>query len=379
MRRSVAAAAAALALVPGCGGDDDGERASPPTVEKPPARGVHTPARPPVRNRGGPKVETVATGLETPWEIAFLPDRRALITERPGRVRLLSRDLKLRPQPVGEVEVAEFGEGGLLGIAVDPRFRRNRFVYLYRTTTGGNDIVRYRVKGVRLVDEAVIATDIDAAAIHDGGRIRFGPDGRLYFATGDAADDDQAQDEGSLNGKVLRMEPEAFRGQGGRPEVVSLGHRNPQGFDWHPRTRRLVASEHGPDGNDEVNVIREGANYGWPEVTGAEDGEFTAPAAVYPETIAPSGASFVTLPGSRWTGDLLIACLLGEQIRRVRLEGTRVAVNEPLLEGDFGRLRTVVEGPDGALFALTSNRDGRGSPREGDDRVLRIVPPSGRP
>jgi glucose/arabinose dehydrogenase len=375
MRRAAAAAVAVLVLLAGCGGDDE-KKASERTGENTPRTGVNTPAKPPARNPGEPEVETVATGLDTPWEIAFLPDRRALVTERPGRVRLLSRDLKLREEPVAEVEASELGEGGLLGIAVDPLFRKNRFVYLYRTTEEGNEVVRYRFREDGLTDEAVIADGIEAGPIHDGGRIRFGPDGRLYFATGDAGNDDSAQDQGSLNGKLLRMEPEAFRGDGGQPDLVSLGHRNPQGFDWNPRNGRLVASEHGPDANDEVNLIKQGANYGWPEATGEDHAGFTAPIAVYPESIAPSGASFVTLPGSEWSGDFLVACLVGEQIRRLRLGPQGVTVDEALFEGELGRMRTVVEGPDGALYVLTSNQDGRGTPREDDDRVLRIVPPS---
>jgi glucose/arabinose dehydrogenase len=379
--RRVVPLAVVLAALAGCGGDDEPERA-----EQPPPASTATDTRPPsedggsrlARNEGGPRVETVATGLDTPWEIAFLPDGRALVTERPGRVRLLSRDLKLRSEPVAQVaDVAEIGEGGLLGLAVDPEFERNRFVYLYRTTGGGNEVVRFRLDGERLEEDAVIADGIAAAAIHDGGRIHFGPDDRLYFTTGEAGQDQLAQDRGSLNGKVLRMGPDAYRGDGGRPEVFSLGHRNPQGFDWQPRSDRLVATEHGPDGDDEVNVLRRGANYGWPEARGEDHGDFTAPAAVYADSIAPSGGSFVSLPGSEWTGDFLFGALIGEQIRRIGFDGARVTTNEPLFEGDFGRVRTVVEGPDGALYALSSNEDGRGSPREGDDRILRIVPPAG--
>jgi glucose/arabinose dehydrogenase len=159
--------------------------------------------------------------------------------------------------------------------------------------------------------------------------------------------------------------------------VYTLGHRNPQGFDWQPGSGRLVATEHGPDGDDEVNVIRRGANYGWPLVRGEDHGEFEAPAAVYADSIAPSGGTFVSLPGSAWTGDFLFGALVGEQIRRVGFDdGGSVTRNEGLFIGEFGRVRTVVEGPDGALYALTNNRDGRGAPREGDDRVLRIVPPA---
>jgi glucose/arabinose dehydrogenase len=150
-----------------------------------------------------------------------------------------------------------------------------------------------------------------------------------------------------------------------------------QGIDWQPGTGTPVASEHGNVGNDEVNVLRRGGNYGWPRVEGENHGEFRAPVALYSEAIAPSGATFVSLPGSSWTGDYLIAALIGRQIRRLSFERGRVVRDEALFEDDFGRLRTVVEGPDGALYALTSNRDGRGSPREGDDRIVRIVPPAG--
>lgn len=363
---------ALLAALGGCGGDDDEpdrDSAPPP----PPAQVEPGPSdREPelARSDGGPRVETIATGLEAPWEIAFLPDGRALVTERPGRVRLLGRDRRLRDEPVAEVEVAAIGEGGLLGAAVDPRFERNRFVYLYRTTSDGNEVVRYRFAGDRLEDETVVLDGIAAGAIHDGGRIHFGPDDRLYVSTGDAGQADLSQDPESLNGKILRLDG------AGRPEVFSLGHRNPQGFDWL-RDGRFVEDEHGPDGDDEVNLLRRGGNYGWPLVRGEEHGEFVAPVAVYPDSVAPSGGSVVSLPGSAWTGDYLFGCLVGSQIRRVRIdESGRATVDEALFEGEFGRVRTVVEGPDGALYALTSNRDGRGSPTGEDDRIIRIVPPA---
>lgn len=370
---ALAAALVAAALpVAGCGDEDP----APSGGESQQGQSQQGDGQP--RSGGGqPAVRSVATGLEAPWEIAFLPDGRALITERPGRVRLLPRDGRLRARPLAEIDVAAIGEGGLLGLAVDPDFDRNQFVYLYRTTEGANQLLRYRLAGDRLEQQAVLVDGIQAAPIHDGGRVRFGPDGRLYFTTGDAAQESLSQDRSSLNGKVLRMEPSQFRGAGGRPEVFTLGHRNPQGLAWQPDSGRLMAPEHGPDGDDEVNVLREGRNYGWPEARGEDHGGFEAPVAVYEDSIAPSGATFVARRGSAWTGDLLVGALVGEQIRRLSFDGARVTRDEALFEDRFGRIRTVVEGPDGALYALTSNRDGRGSPREGDDRVLRIEPPSG--
>jgi glucose/arabinose dehydrogenase len=306
-----------------------------------------------------------------PWEIAWLPDGRALITERPGRIRMLDGTL------VAEVPVSALGEGGLMGLALDPEFESRPFVYLYFTTAAGMQLERWRFEDDRLTREAsLIDGVIEAGPIHDSGRIAFGPDDALYVATGDAGNEPLAQEPDSLNGKYLRLTDP--RGGASRPEIFSLGHRNPQGFDWQPETERMIENEHGQSANDEVNVLRKGANYGWPDVEGGESEEgFVSPAAYYEQTLAPSGATFVKLPGAEWTGDYLIACLAGTQIRRIGFDGDEVTTNEALFEGDFGRLRTVVEGPDRALYALTNNRDGRGSPEPGDDRILRIVPPAG--
>jgi glucose/arabinose dehydrogenase len=329
------------------------------------------------------RVRTVAHGLEIPWEIAFLPDGRALVTERPGRVRMLTRAGHLRRAPVARVPVSAFGEGGLLGLAVDPAFRRNRFVYLYFTTTGGMQLERWRLRRGRLVRQAGLVDGVAAGPVHDSGRIAFGPDHRLYASTGDAGEPALAQDPASLNGKFLAFTPRQYRGRRpAHPAVVSLGHRNAQGFAWEPGTGRMISTEHGPtgfdgpEGWDEVNVIRQGANYGWPVVMGADQpAPYVAPLRVYPEPLAPSGATFVRRRGSAWTGDFLFACLRGQQLRRLVLRGDTIVRDEPLFQGRFGRLRTVVEGPRGALYVLTSNRDGRGLPVRGDDRILRIVPP----
>lgn len=270
------------------------------------------------------------------------------------------------------------GEGGLLGLAVDPEFEENRFVYLYRTRAPEIDVARYRFESGELSEEAIVLDGIRAGPIHDSGRLHFGPDGDLYVSTGDAGQAEVARDRGSRNGKFIRLSPEAYRGRGGEPEVFSLGHRNAQGFDWEPEGGRLIATEHGEDANDEVNVVRRGRDYGWPDVQGRQSADgVEEPAVLYEQTLAPSGATFVSLPGSSWTGDYLFAALAGEQLRRLRFDGDGTSVDEPLLEGRFGRLRTVVEGPDGALYVLTSNRDGRGAPASGDDRIIRVVPPEG--
>jgi glucose/arabinose dehydrogenase len=329
-----------------------------------------------------PRVKTVATGLEIPWEIAFLPDGRALVSERPGHVRLLARNGRLRRTPVARIAVSARGEGGLLGLAIDPDFAANHFVYLYYTSAGGMRLERWRFSNGRLRRERSLVDGIAAGPIHDSGRIAFGPDHRLYVATGDAGDGNLAQRGDSLNGKFLALTPEQYRGVGGPPQIISRGHRNPQGFDWEPGTGRLIATEHGPTagvdgpgGYDEVNDIVAGGNYGWPVKFGFDQTGFNAPLRVYREPIAPSGATFVTRPGSSWAGSFLFACLRGEDLHRLAFRGGRIVADQRLLQRRFGRLRTVVEGPRGDLYVLTSNRDGRGSPARGDDRILRITLP----
>ena len=316
----------------------------------------------------GAKVRTVATGLDTPWAIAWLPDGRALVTERPGRVRLLSAAGELREEPVGEVDVVESdgSESGLLGIAVDPEFADNGFVYVYRTTADGNEVARYRFAADRLTEDGVVVEGIQAGPIHNGGRLAFGPDRRLYITTGETGDSSLSQADG-LEGKVLRTAD--FRADGVRPEIFTTGHRNVQGIDWEPGTDRLLITELGPDSGDEVNVLREGANYGWPDDGGEQ------PLVRYEDVISPSGATFVSRRGSAWTGDFVFANLGGEQLRRLSFDGERVEGDEMLLVDDYGRLRDVAEGPDGALYVLTSNRDGRGGPEDDDDRILRLTPP----
>jgi quinoprotein glucose dehydrogenase len=369
-----------------------GERGE-PQADRPspaPARPSATPTRAPsplaapVRTtRAQPRVEVLARRLEVPWDIAFLPDGRALLTERPGRVRLLSARGRLKQAPVARVPVAAQGEGGLLGIAVDPDFARGkRFVYLY-VTRGGVRVERWRWTGSRLRRSGTVLTGIRAGSIHDSGRLRFGPDRRLYVTTGDAGQGALAQDRASLNGKVLRLSPAQYRSRARRPEVYALGLRNPQGLDWQPGSGRLWADDHGPSGfdgpsrDDELNVIRAGANYGWPRVRGRDHGAYAAPAWLWTPTQAPSGLAFVSRGGSTWSGHLLVAALKGTSLHRLEVRGRRVVRDSRLLAGRYGRLRAVVEAPDGTIWVTTSNRDTYGSPVSADDdRVLRVIPPA---
>jgi glucose/arabinose dehydrogenase len=395
----------ALMVVSACGGGSDDARPAPPSAASSPgapsppaatpsaaapappavAPSVAVPAPPPaVTGSDAPSVEVVATGLEVPWDLAFLPDGRMLVTERPGRVRLVERDGTVRRDPVARVEVSARGEGGLLGIDLDPDFGAGqRFAYLYATTDDGMQVQRWRVAddATMTMDEVVLG-GIAAGRIHDSGRLRFGPDRSLYLLTGEAGQGRLAQDSRSLNGKVLRLSPDQYRRSTDRPEIVSIGHRNPQGLDWQPGTDRLVITDHGPSGFDgpsccdEVDVIAAGGNYGWPEVFGRDHGRFRAPAFLWQETVAPSGAAFVSRPGSAWTGSYVVAALRGRALHRLSVDGETARSQEVLLRGTHGRLRAVVEGPDGALYVTTSNRDGRGEPGADDDRILRVVPPA---
>lgn len=341
----------------------------------------------------GHRVETWIAGLEAPWSLVFLPDGSALVSERPGRIRLI-RNGTLRPEPYAEIDVATGGEGGLMGLALHPDFPRQPFVYVMHTYFPGplpafvrrNKVVRLRHLGDTGAFDRVVLDGIPGALNHNGGRIGFGPDRMLYVAAGEIYERDLAQDATSLAGKILRVTPEgdvpADNPFPGSP-VWSLGHRNPQGLAWHPATGDLFASEHGPSGefglggHDEINLIVRGANYGWPRAVGAPNAPpYRDPLAVWKTpTTPPSGIAF-------WRGDLYVATLRSQALMRIALARAGDAYRITRIERWFslgedrpGRLRDAVAGPDGALYVLTNNRDGRGRPREGDDRILRITRP----
>jgi len=334
------------------------------------------------------KVETVAENLDIPWAIAHAPDGRIFVTERTGTLRVIEDGI-LQNSPLLSLDVGG-AEGGLLGLALDPNFEQNRYLYLYYTysefLSTYNRVSRFTESENTVSDELVLIDKIPGSAIHDGGRIKFGPDGKLYITTGDAANPALAQDLDSLAGKILRINPDGTIPDDNPFEnspVYSYGHRNSQGLDWDPSTQILVATEHGPSGDrgfarDEINIIVPGQNYGWPEITGdEEDPRFVSPLFHTGDvTWAPSGAAFYDgnkIPELK--GKFLVANLRGTHLHVFDLDTTqgKVLSEQSLFSGTFGRLRDVYVN-DGYIYLLTSNQDGRGSPRENDDRILKVLP-----
>ncbi|HEX8845512.1 MAG TPA: PQQ-dependent sugar dehydrogenase [Pyrinomonadaceae bacterium] len=340
------------------------------------------------------RVETVASNLQVPWSIVFAPDGRIFFTERPGRVRVIENG-RLRPEPLAVIsDVEARSESGLMGMTLHPQFAENHFIYLayaYDSGDGQRDrVVRFRETGAGLTDRKLIIEDIPAAQFHAGCRLRFGPDGKLYITTGDATRPDIAQRLDSLGGKTLRLNDDGtvptdnpFVGQkDARPEVWTYGHRNAQGMDWQPGTNLMFQTEHGPSGGDasgggdEVNIVERGKNYGWPIIhhTQAREG-LESPLLEYTPAIAPASGMFYK--GSafpQFRGNFFFGNLRGQTLMRVVLDGRKVVSKEPLLKDQYGRIRDVAEGPDGAIYFSTSNRDGRGSPATDDDRILKLVP-----
>lgn len=338
------------------------------------------------------KIEVFISNLNIPWEMVFLPDGRILITERPGNIRII-KDGQLQTEPWMILDVAASGEGGLLGMALDPAFSANHYVYVaytYKTAEGTlqNRLVRLHedtATGKGELDK-VLLDNVQAGSVHDGGRIKFGPDGKLYWTVGETGNPELAQDLSSPNGKILRINPDGTIPNDnpfvGSP-IYSYGHRNPEGLAWQPGTGRLYSTEHGPSGGsygvgqDEVNFIEPGKNYGWPVIIGKDTREgMISP--IYQsgesKTWAPGGATFVT--GGPWNGSMLFVGLRGEALYRLVLDTNdphKVIIFEEYFTGHFGRLRDVVQGPDGSLYIVTNNRDGRGNPSQGDDKVLRLT------
>jgi glucose/arabinose dehydrogenase len=331
------------------------------------------------------EIEVIAENLRVPWAIDISDEGKLYFTERPGTIRIIEEG-KLNPQPLitfGAPFVSQ-GECGLMGIALDPDYSQNHFMYVMHSYGEGN-IIYNRV--VRLIEnnnrasiDKILIEKIPGGRIHNGGRIKIGPDQKLYITTGDSGNSALAQDPTSTGGKILRIELD-----GRMPEdnpiknspVYSLGHRDPQGLAWNSKNV-LYESEHGQSAHDEINIIKPGTNYGWPLVQGDED---TTEVMIQKPLIhsgdvtwAPSGIAFAA-QGS-WQGKLLVANLRGQQLLVISLNGNGTVVKsvESWFKNEYGRLREVIQGKDGSIYFTTSNRDGRGNPNMNDDRIIKLTP-----
>ncbi|MFO7728919.1 MAG: PQQ-dependent sugar dehydrogenase [Desulfonatronovibrio sp.] len=335
------------------------------------------------------EVESWIEDLRIPWSLVFISEEKALVTERSGRIRLVINGAMQR-EPYKIIDETEHvGEGGLMGLAKHPDYHENKYLYLMHTYRENNElynrVVRYLDTGETMELDRIIVDRIPGHRVHNGGRIAFGPDNMLYVCTGDVGQPETAQDIDNLGGKILRLTP-----SGDIPEdnpfegspVYSLGHRNPQGLAWHPKTGDLFSSEHGPSGEfglqgrDIINLIEKGGNYGWPHALGeANLDEYIDPLIMWMDATPPSGMTF-------WNNRLYLATLRSEALIRMDFQKAGdsyepVSIDRLFADGSFsgiyGRLRAAVVGPDGALYVLTSNLDGRGKPREGDDKILRLT------
>ncbi|KKS17030.1 MAG: Quinoprotein glucose dehydrogenase [candidate division WWE3 bacterium GW2011_GWA1_41_8] len=343
------------------------------------------------KNSGQYTVETVVGGLFVPWSIVFTSEDRILVTERNGNIRIIEKGKLLTTPMITFPEVSQISEEGLMGLALDPDYNSNKFIYTSYAYGPSNNI---KVRVVQLRDEGNTATvqktvidNIPAAKFHAGSRLKFGPDDKLYITTGDASQKALSQNQSSLAGKILRLNTD-----GTIPEdnpypdspVWSLGHRNPQGIDWHPVTKELWQTEHGPSGNDgpnggdEVNIIYKGGNYGWPVVShNNSSAGMIDPILVFTPAEAPASGMFYAgnlLP--QFKNNFFFGNLRGMGIIRVIPDVSGSGENpqyEKLLYNEYGRIRDVVQGPDGAIYFSTSNKDGRGNPSSDDDRIMRIV------
>lgn len=319
-----------------------------------------------------PKVSILAQNLDIPWDLTFLPDKSILFTERKGQVRFINKNGNLKQTPVLTIsDIKLIGEGGLLGITAHPNFATNNFIYLYYTYSTSEDntlnrVVRYKFTNEELTDRKVIVDNIPGSTFHNGGRLKFGPDLLLYITTGDAQEPSSAQDKNSLAGKILRVTDEGEKAPGNPFDslIYSYGHRNPQGLAWD-KNNRLWETEHGNSATDEVNLIEAGKNYGWPEITGDETRLGMVSPVIQSSNVtwAPSGATY-------YNDKLYFAGLRGATLFELS-EGNNL---KEYFKGEFGRLRSVVLGPDNMFYVLTSNRDGRGIPNSDDDKILRVNP-----
>lgn len=337
------------------------------------------------------RVVTLTKGLDHPWSIAFLPDGRMLVTERAGKLRIINKDFRLDPKPVeGLPEIAAHGQGGLLDVVLHPQYADNGWIYMAYSAPDkdakaggwGTALARAKLNGHRLTDLQVLFSmePKTRAGQHFGGRVVFDGKGHVYLTLGDRGDKERAQKLDDHAGSVIRLHDDGripadnpfVKNKNAKPEKFTIGNRNMQGAALHPQTGELWTQEHGPQGGDEVNVMRPGRNYGWPVITygvnygfGTKIGEGNAkpgmeqPLHYWVPSIAPSGMAFYTgdqFPN--WKNNILIGALKDEMLVRLELDGEKIVREERLIKGMIGRIRDVRVGPDGYVYLLTDERDG---------------------
>lgn len=328
------------------------------------------------------QIEVIARNLEVPWDMGLSDNQDLFITERLGKVKLLKSNGQLINIATLD-NVYSQGESGLTGIALHPNFSTNNLLYLYYSYQNNgqvlNRVSQFTFEKNSLKDEKVILDNLPGGLIHNGGRLRFGPDGKLWVLTGDAGNENLAQSLSSLGGKVLRLNDD-----GSIPDdnplknsaIYSYGHRNPQGLDWSPEGRELYISEHGSSNFDEINIVKANQNYGWPQVSRcfSDDPRFQNPILCSEETTwAPSGLAFLKTDLPKYKNSFIFAGLRGQILERVKVENGKVVEQETIIREEYGRLRGVLSDEKGSIYISTSNKDGRGTIKGGDDKILKIT------
>lgn len=320
-------------------------------------------------------VEITAQGLQAPRAIDISMDGRIFITEKHGSIRVVENGTLLA-EPVGDIKVENIGDGGLLGLTLHPNFTQNHMFYVYYTYSNNtglfNRVLMLQESNNRIIDSKTIVDGIPGGEYRDGGRIKFGPDGKLYVSTGDASIPELSQDLNSLAGKILRVNEDGtipHDNPFSNSSVYAYGFRNAQGLAWDIESGELYASDQGAAGNDEINLVLPGKNYGWPNEECNSNGENTGPLLCFNPSLEPSGIAFVISDKLGYANHLIVATLKGSHLREINFE---TGGQNTILVG-YGRIADVVESGDGSIFVLTSNTDGRALPQQGDDKILRLT------